>query len=362
MSHAPARKEKDCLNCGAIVQGRFCHVCGQENIVPHESFFSMVHHFFADITHFDGKFFSTVGILIRKPGFLSSEYVKGRRNSYLNPVRMYVFTSALFFLIFFILVNPHKLKINIPKGKKGISRVTADLLKEGYKNVNTREDSLAIEKALKALNDSLAQKDTGAKVKAQDDGVLRMSFGPVDSNYSTVAEYDSFQTTLPPAKKDGWFIRGLQQKRLGLRELYEENEAEFWMNLLAKFVHSFPYMLFVSLPLYALFLKLFYLRRKQFYYADHGLFLIHLYIFTFIVLLLFFGVDTLKNYAHLAWLDFAEAGLIIFGLIYALLAMKFFYKQGWIKTILKFILFNIVCVFALLILFVVFFAFSAFLL
>ena len=115
MSHAPERKEKDCLNCGALVQGRFCQVCGQENIVPHESFWSMVHHFFADITHFDGKFFSTVGILVRKPGFLSAEYVKGRRNSYLNPVRMYVFTSALFFLIFFTLFNPHDINFSSKK-------------------------------------------------------------------------------------------------------------------------------------------------------------------------------------------------------------------------------------------------------
>lgn len=29
VSHQPERKEKKCLNCGAEVVGRFCHVCGQ---------------------------------------------------------------------------------------------------------------------------------------------------------------------------------------------------------------------------------------------------------------------------------------------------------------------------------------------
>src|SRR5262245_36040488 len=101
MSHSPQRKEKDCLNCGTIVQGRYCHVCGQENLEPKESFWSMVTHFLNDITHFDGKFFTTVKVLFSRPGFLTKEYVRGRRATYLHPVRMYVFTSAIFFLIFF---------------------------------------------------------------------------------------------------------------------------------------------------------------------------------------------------------------------------------------------------------------------
>ena len=43
----------------------------------------------------------SVKYLLFRPGHLSSEYMKGRRASYLHPVRMYVFTSAIFFLIFF---------------------------------------------------------------------------------------------------------------------------------------------------------------------------------------------------------------------------------------------------------------------
>jgi len=360
MSHAPERKEKDCLNCGVAVQGRFCQVCGQENIVPHESFWSMVHHFFADITHFDGKFFNTVGILIRKPGFLSEEYVKGRRNSYLNPIRMYVFTSALFFLIFFTVFNPHDINFSGKKVENGITEGTAALLKEGYKNANTKEDSLAIEKALKSLTDSSAKKDSG--IKGEDDNKPNIStrFDPIDSNYKTVREYDSVQSSLPAGKRDNWFKRTLERKSLNLGERFKENEPEFWRTVIGKFLHTLPYMLFVSLPLYALFLKLLYVRRKKFYYADHGLFLIHLYIFTFILLLLFLGITKLKNYLHQGWMGLLQTGLIIFGFIYALLAVKFFYKQGWAKTISKFILFNILCIIALLLLFALFFVFSLF--
>ena len=95
------------MNCNAVVAGRYCQVCGQENIAPKESAWHLITHFFYDITHFDGRFFSTVKYLLLKPGFLTAEYTRGRRMSYLHPVRMYVFTSAFFFLLYFSFINEH---------------------------------------------------------------------------------------------------------------------------------------------------------------------------------------------------------------------------------------------------------------
>jgi hypothetical protein len=354
MSHAKERHEKDCLNCGAMVQGRFCQVCGQENIVPHESFLSMVHHFFADITHFDGLFFKTVGILIAKPGFLSAEYVKGRRNSYLNPVRMYVFTSALFFLIFFSVFNLHNVTFDGKKGRDLVKNGTKELLTEDLKNAKTKEDSADIEKALKGLNDSTQGNDKKNK------GLLTFQFVSYDTTYKSVAAYDSIQRSLLPEKRDGWFSRIMMRRNIQLSIHYRENSDQFWTDILEKFLHSLPYLLFVSLPLYALFLKLLYVRRRQFFFADHGIFLVHLYIFTFIFLLLFFGLRQMGNYINDSWMGLVIAAMILFGLIYTLRAMKYFYKQRWVKTILKFTLFNILCIVALLGLFGVFLGISAF--
>ena len=108
MSGLKERMQKNCLNCRIVVKGRFCHRCGQENIEPKESVWDLIAHFFKDITHFDGKFFSTVKYLFKKPGFLSKEYMVGRRASYVNPIRLYIFTSAFFFLIFFSFMKVDK--------------------------------------------------------------------------------------------------------------------------------------------------------------------------------------------------------------------------------------------------------------
>ena len=57
----------------------------------------MVVHFFQDITHYDGKFVGSIRYLLTKPGFLTTEYMAGRRASYLQPDQDVCFTSAIFF-------------------------------------------------------------------------------------------------------------------------------------------------------------------------------------------------------------------------------------------------------------------------
>jgi hypothetical protein len=128
-----------------------------------------------------------------------------------------------------------------------------------------------------------------------------------------------------------------------------------------KLFHTFPYMLFLSLPLYALYLRLLYIRRrKQFFYVDHVIFLIHLYIFTFIILLVYSGLLELGTVTGGWWLGLLEAAVIIYGIYYAFRAMQKFYGQGKGKTFLKFILFNFLCFISIIILFSLFFVLTIF--
>jgi len=71
VSHLPQRKEKNCLNCVTTVVGKYCHLCGQENVEPKESVWHLISHFFNDITHFDGKFFGSFKDLLLSIFFMS---------------------------------------------------------------------------------------------------------------------------------------------------------------------------------------------------------------------------------------------------------------------------------------------------
>src|ERR1700709_695268 len=95
------RHETDCLNCKAELQGRFCHACGQENLQIKESFGHMMNHAISDYFHFDHQFFHTLKPLFLKPGYLTNQYMSGKRAQYLHPVKMYIFISIVYFLLLF---------------------------------------------------------------------------------------------------------------------------------------------------------------------------------------------------------------------------------------------------------------------
>jgi hypothetical protein len=369
VSHLPERNEKNCLNCGAEVQGRFCHVCGQENIEPKESFWHLVTHFVYDVTHFDGKFFSTLKYLLFKPGFLSHEYLRGRRASYLHPIRMYVFTSAIFFLIFFSLQKDEE-AVKVTEKKENAAAVIQDLKeRKAELEASLKDSSLSslarkpIQKAL-AVTDAdlqLMQKDTTAKTRLHSTNGGVNIFGSDENSrgYTTLKEYDSIQKALPEAERDGFFKKKLTRQNFHLKEKYNNDSKAIWKAILEKFRHFFPQMLFVSLPLFALLLQLLYIRRKKYFYVNHVVFTIHLYCATFIIIL----AGILVNQSIESWLGKGSdwVGLIFSfaGIFYWYKALRGFYEQRRAKTVLKYLLILFLSLFIMVFLFTLFFIFSA---
>jgi hypothetical protein len=325
VSHLLQRKEKNCLNCGTTVIGKYCHNCGQENVEPKETFWQLLSHFFSDFTHFDGKFFSTLIDLLFKPGYLPKEYMDGRRASYLNPIRMYLFTSFIFFLIFFSLFHLDEKQSYVVMDYHGktaeqIEKMSPNDFDDFTKLVNngksmTRDDFSLYKDSLK------------------NSGGIQL----IDDKYKSKAEYDSLLKA--GAVKDNWFVKKLRSKQLGMNEKYNHDQNKIFQAVINTLMHSFPQMLFISLPFVALFLKFLYIRRKKFYYVSHAIFIIHFYIFVFIVMMVNMGVSKLKNFSNLDWIGYIN-GLLALAIFYYLYkAMRNFYQQRRGKTILKYFIF-----------------------
>jgi hypothetical protein len=335
VSHSKLRSEKICLNCGTETTGRYCPACGQENIEPKQSVWHLVTHFFSDLTHFDGKFFLTVKDLFAKPGVLSREYMQGRRANYLDPIRMYIFTSAFFFLIFFSLIVPNMFNPkNINLGDADRREIQQDSslneLISGAKNVR---DSLRILNAHRAGNVPLVQIDEDSSETPP--GV---NFNIERAEYPSIAAYDSAQHNLPVNKRHNWLQRRITIKKIELNQRFKNDRRGLMRELINNYIHNCPKILFITLPIFALLLKLLYIRRRQFYYVDHGIFSVHLYIFSFLILLILFGIGGLKSYTGWSWLNWLTWLMIIYPFFYFYKAMRRFYGQRRAKTIFKYIL------------------------
>jgi len=356
LSHKTLRKEDNCLNCGTTVPDRYCPHCGQENTEPHETFWHMVQHFLYDITHFDSKFFDSMKFLLLKPGFLPAEYIRGKRAGYLNPIKKYVFTSAVFFIAFFSLFKAgENLKMNVDQPISTADRVAYIKKLKGALSKDTANTSWKA--ALLLLEDS-SRVLTNEDMMPYWDDFNYVNLGK--RSYKNKQEYDSIQQTLPAGKKDGWLLRKMQYRNLELKQRYKMDPRSGMNKMMETFLHKLPLLLFVSLPIFALLLKLLYFRRKKFYYADHGIFSIYHYIFSFFLLLLVLSLDELGDFT--GWDIFDIMALILFlsGGVYLFMAMRRFYGQGFFKTLFKFTLLNIGAILALVLLFFVFLIFSVY--
>ena len=351
MSHQPERKEKDCLNCGAQVQGRYCHRCGQENIITQQGFISLTKHFVYDIFHFDGKFFDTLKYLFFSPGKVPAEYVAGRRNHYLDPIRMYLFTSAIFFLVFFStqkfqpdFVGDNTRYLSIPERFKEASKLYPPKVKED--SVNVEKFRMLLDTTITLRLERIRQKNVGdtAPRIVLDNEVYGMHPEPAFQDFSKI---DS-------SANGDLVTKRLEQKWNDYKRQYGDNINQMLADLFNRFFHWFPYILFVSLPLFALILKLIYRKDKRFVYSDHAVFTLYHYIFSFLLLLLIHVFQVLQNKTEWGLFDWIGNLLIISWFVHLFYALKRFYGKSGGHSFLKFVLLNLLGLFSFILIFVIF--------
>jgi hypothetical protein len=90
--------EANCLNCGARLEGPYCHECGQHAHV-HRTLSAFFHDFAHGVLHFEGKIFRTLPLLAWKPGELTRRYIDGQRASFVSPIALFLFSVFLMFAV-----------------------------------------------------------------------------------------------------------------------------------------------------------------------------------------------------------------------------------------------------------------------
>lgn len=294
------RKETDCLNCGATLQGHFCHNCGQENLEIHESFGHMMDHAVSDYFHFDHQFFHTIKPLLFEPGFLTNEYMAGKRAKYLHPVKMYIFISIMYFLIAF----------NV-RESNGIIRIQE----------NPPPTSAVLEKQKALIN---ADKTIDAHSK-------QAKLAQLTENDTSYAQYEANQKKLPADVRDGFWGNLIQKRVYDYKERYGKGAPS---KFIEEVQHNIPKMMFVLLPLFAWQLKIAFSKNKKFY-VEHLIFAFHYFCFS----LLFLSIMTILEIAipsswtsAILWIKVVEFAVIV---LYFCKALRTVYHRSRFRTVTK---------------------------
>jgi hypothetical protein len=270
-----------CPNCGDTSEGNYCRICGQHKIEHRGS----VRALFADTVEdlsLTSELPRTLRALITRPGFLTREYSAGRIARYIPPVRLYVAASLLFFVIMSAKAHLHS-STRTPTATTGRDSAAAPVQVDtnttatpshGIRRTTSRGSGVHINTPFRSLNMKL---DSASKRLA----------------------------ALPPGE--------------GSKRLRDAMLAQT------------PTVMFLLLPIFALLLKLLYVRSKR-PYAEHLVFAFHTHAFTFILLTVIAVAPKLSVMRYLPMV------LLLWIMAYSLVAMKRVYEQGWFKTTVKWLM------------------------
>ncbi len=311
---AGGHQEDQCHNCHAALAGLHCHACGQKSGHLHKPIWELTHDFLHSVLHWDGRVWLTLRAMILTPAKHANDWINGRQMRYVPPIRLFVFISlVLIALLTFSDVVLWQLKKKVP---------TANEIVTAY-------DSQ--EKNIKCLLDSVAP-----NAPADQPGCSATSFS---SDYR--GQFLSLQTKDTGLKEDlidtsDIEIRGsanADKARGVLAHLNDMMKKPKEFNSAVS--SSFSKYLLLAVPIHALMLKMFYIRRKRFL-MEHVIFSLQSHTVLFLLLLVC---------VLLAWISrgLISGDTLIIGmfLLYAghlFVAMKRFYGQGIMRTSLKYLM------------------------
>ncbi|QIX63334.1 DUF3667 domain-containing protein [Hymenobacter sp. BT18] len=331
MAHS-AHKLPSCANCGHDFKAaeNYCPDCGQQNHPLDLSFGHVAEEVLEGLFHFDGKVFRTMRQLLFAPGALTRHFWEGKRVAYVPPVRLYVFISFVFFLL---------LSVALHAPEHGEIRTLGQRVRQT--SIQYRADSIRLAGQL-ASADSVQVKRMLRNTRHVSvlNGIVNTDVNSDTVDYRRwngilytpqewreLPEYSSAQLDelLRRHGQEPSFL-GRFIARQGRRVMQSSEQ-----DISHQFVRGISLMMFVLMPVFALLLKLLYVRRKQ-YYLAHLMFAIHVHCFAF---LLFSLMMVLSLFAHVP----SKAVLLVLPLlaVYLAVALRKAYQQNWLKTALKFV-------------------------
>jgi len=262
----------------------------------------MIGESFLDYFHFDSKFFRTLVPLLFKPGQLTLEYMKGKRKSYVEPFRLFLVVSVIYFLL-----------LPLSGGS------THDQPKPAATgSAKTLKKSPDFDPNNSSLNGKSLTGRGQDSIRKEIDSVGLQRF--VDKNFA----------------KDGWAVKLLMRQAY---KIVMYSGQSFYTVL----EHTASKMIFLLIPVFALLLKLVYRKSRRLYY-EHLIFSLHIHAFVFLLLIaglligflipvdlwilitisliyLFFALK--RNYGKRSGRSFGKLSILI--LLYFIIALPVFF-------------------------------------
>jgi len=330
---------ENCLNCTTPLQGPFCHYCGQPDKRLIRFFPVLLREFFEDFLELDSRFTRTMKPLLFHPGRLTRDYLDGRRFRYTPPMRLFIFSSMLFFILAATLAGNavevghvrfdgnDDIEIAALEDTQELTGLSDEELEKISEAVD--EQKALAEQAWKESRDSTAPDEPA---DASDDE-LHFQFNNEEWNRET----NPLIIPGMPDSFNNWINDEIEKSPQKAKEIEENPNI-----IVDKIFELLPATMFIMLPIVALLFKFWYLFGKK-YYVEHLIHALHNHAFLFVVLTITLLLNALVDWkdpesTNRLWqsLRWVTIAIYIWIPIYLLISLRTVYRQGWFLTVCKF--------------------------
>ena len=376
-----------CSNCQATISGPYCSQCGQEAEPTLKYFWTVVLHLLDDIFSFDSRANRTLIPLLTKPGFLTEQYIAGKRVHYVPPLRLYLFISIIFFLSLKFYAGSDSSFFRVDDSSRELSTRLSTYVQQqeaAQEEPGRLEDSMTESdlNRYKAYQKDLSQTDNKVLRSLAID-LVELELRRIETGQpfkeKRQQRYDNLLAQLAKARKgenvalespditignnqDGglsfdFLSEGSNQKLDAYgRQLEKKAENAFRTDpseLVQKTLAKMPQLMFVLLPLFAVILKIMFIFSKRLY-LEHLTVALHSHSFIFLTVLLIEILTASQHAAEASYPVMANAfGILSLVLlswvpIYLFMMQKRIYRQGYILTSLKYSAIGIIYLFLII--------------
>lgn len=263
--------ERLCRNCQTPLQGEYCYHCGQREGRRDRLFSEAVGEAVGDLFNWDSRFWRTLLPLLLRPGFLTAQFIAGRRARYVPPFRLYLVISFITFLV---------LAFNTGEGL---------------------EIAFDDEEAAAALGSGSTEEER-PRANGDSDGDSSILIAPIKLDRGVTEDGkesgggDQVGTTRPgidvnidpnDPSTPPWLARWARRLETNADRVSED--PRLFVNQLLEYL---PQIMFVMLPLFALLLRLCYV-LSPFHYLQHLVFTLHYHSFVYLLYLLAEGLEVI---------------------------------------------------------------------
>jgi hypothetical protein len=282
MSTAVHAAPENCPNCEAVLTGHFCANCGQEAFLHHASTREFLHEFVGHYVALEGKLLGTVMRLLFRPGALTLEYIRGRRVRFVQPLRLYLTLSLIFFALLKFTGSFDPVTVgDDAKPETAAAKVAAATAGQDAK---TRA---AMSETLKPLTPEQARGKAAAEAAIADmQKDFKLDAPAAASRDKTKTEEDGNNFNVTLFDKDARFLDNwptLQHQYLAFEKLPSHEQTKVFKD---GFYHYAPYAIFCLMPVFAMILKVLYLGSGR-RFGEHLLFALHTNAFAYFIFSVF---------------------------------------------------------------------------